>query len=465
MNQNSPEYTDQLAGFVSELTWEGLPAEVVDKLKTHVLDTLGVSLRASLSPQSQQTVTVMRTMGGSPDCTVLGHDFKTNMLDAAYLNSAMGHVLDFDDGHKFAHIGAAIVPTCLAVSERENVTGKDLILGLACGYEVTARVSIAAGVPHRKRGFATTGTANYFGASAAASKLLGLDQEKTVLAMGIAGNEASGLSQHQFGGGHTKHLNSAAASRSGVLGALLSQEGFRGNTHILEGELGFLNVQCDGGSPDDLIDGLGTNYALMWTNLKPYPSCRQGHCAVDLAMKAVHEHSVDYQDVESVTVHTFPFAMQSWFSTNAAPVNEVEAALRTPFAVATTLIYKNVTLESFTPERVKDPKILEMLKNITVVEEESFAENWPDKRRVKLNIKFKNGETLELETDNPRGSTDYPLSFDDVAEKYSNVVEPVLAKDRIASVIERVGNLEQENDVPGLMSLLAKEPALSLAGE
>ncbi len=114
------EYTEDLARFAAELTWDRLPSEVIDKMKTHVLDTLGVSLRASLSPQSQQTVSVMRTMGGSPDCTVLGHDFKTNVLDAAYLNSAMGHVLDFDDGHKFAHLGAAIVPTCLAVAEKEN---------------------------------------------------------------------------------------------------------------------------------------------------------------------------------------------------------------------------------------------------------------------------------------------------------------------------------------------------------
>ena len=300
------EYTEDLARFAAELTWDRLPSEVIDKMKTHVLDTLGVSLRASLSPQSQQTVSVMRTMGGSPDCTVLGHDFKTNVLDAAYLNSAMGHVLDFDDGHKFAHLGAAIVPTCLAVAEKENLNGRDLIQGLVAGYETSARVSIAAGVPHRKRGFATTGTCNYFGASAATSRLLGLDTDTTVLAMGIAGNEASGLSQHQFGGGHTKHLNSATAARSGIMGALLARDGFRGNTHILEGELGFLNVQCDGGSPEALTDGLGTDFVLLWTNLKPYPSCRQGHCAVDLAVKAVHEHGVDYREIDTVTVHTFP---------------------------------------------------------------------------------------------------------------------------------------------------------------
>ena len=142
------------------------------------------------------------------------------------------------------------------VVEKENLSGRELIQGLVAGYETSARVSIAAGVPHRKRGFATTGTANYFGASAATSRLIGLDTNTTVLAMGIAGNEASGLSQHQFGGGHTKHLNSATAARSGIMGALLAREGFRGNTHILEGELGFLHVQCDGGSPEELTKGL-----------------------------------------------------------------------------------------------------------------------------------------------------------------------------------------------------------------
>ena len=351
------------------------------------------------------------------------------------------------------------------VVEKENLSGRELIQGLVAGYETSARVSIAAGVPHRKRGFATTGTANYFGASAATSRLIGLDTNTTVLAMGIAGNEASGLSQHQFGGGHTKHLNSATAARSGIMGALLAREGFRGNTHILEGELGFLHVQCDGGSPEELTKGLGKDYALMWTNLKPYPSCRQGHCAVDLAMKAVHEHGIDYKTIDHVTVHTFPFAMQSWFSTNEPPVSEVEAALRTPFAVSTVLIYKNVTLESYVPERINDPEILAMLKKVTVVQENAFAENWPDKRRVRLSIELRNGETLNLETDNTRGSNDYPLSFDDVAENFANVVDPLLSKDRIEMVIDRVGNLEKENNVPELMALLSKVPALSLAGE
>ena len=157
--------------------------------------------------------------------------------------------------------------------------------------------------------------------------------------------------------------------------------------------------------------------------------------------------------------------MQSWFSTSAPPVNEVEAALRTPFAVSTVLIYKGITLESFVPSRINDPEILAMLKKVTVVEEPSFAENWPNKRRVRLSISLKNGETINLETDNPRGSNDYPLNFDDVAEKFSNVVEPLLSKDRITSVIERVSNLEKENDVPGLMALLSKQQALSLAGE
>ena len=166
-----------------------------------------------------------------------------------------------------------------------------------------------------------------------------------------------------------------------------------------------------------------------------------------------------------MVLQSYPFALQSWFSTSEPPVNEVEAALRTPFALATVFIYKNVTLESFAPVRIDDPEILALLKKITVVEEKSFAENWPDKRRVRLNVTLKNGEILTLETDNPRGSTDYPLSFEDVAAKFSGVVEPLLPKDRIEAVIERVGMLENEDNVPGLMALLSKEPALSLAGE
>mgnify|MGYP003388636680 FL=1 len=455
-----PKYTKTLASFVAGLEWGHLPVEVIDKIKTHVLDTLAVSLGASQSPQTLQTLKVIGAMGGAPDCTVLGHSLKTTVLDAAFLNSTMGHVLDFDDVHKFLHPGAAIVPAALAVGEQVQADGKRLILGLVAGYETSIRVSLAAGVQHRNRGYSPTGTCNHFGAAAAAACLLGLEPDTVVSAFGISGNQAGGLTQHQYGGGHTKHLNSASAVRAGILGALLAREGFRGPTDIIEGELGFLNVLSDGGAPNHLIDGLFEEFTFMWTNLKPYPSCRQGHGAVDLALQAVHEHGVEPGMIEKITLYTYPFAYAPWFRSAEPPGNEVEAALRTPFALATAFIYGKITLESFTPSRIENPEILSLLERINIVKDEQLAAHWPDKRSVRLEIALRDGRQLLLVTDNPRGSADYPMEFDDVALKFSDLAAPIIPKDRIEAVIGRVRRLENEDDIPGLMALLAVDPAL-----
>jgi 2-methylcitrate dehydratase PrpD len=455
-----PNYTEQLAKFAADLRWDQLPPEVVDKIKAHLLDTLGVSLRASQSLQSRQTVAAMEAagMGGAPDCTVFGNSLKASVLEAAFLNSTMGHVLDFDDVHKFLHPSAAIVPAALAVAEREKSNGRQLILGLVAAYEISIRVSLAAGVQHRDRGYSPTGTCNHFGTAAAASILLGLDDKQIAPAFGISGNQAGGLTQHQYGGGHTKHLNSAIAARSGVFASLLARENFRAPTDIIEGELGFLNVLSDGGSPELLTNGLNEDFTLMWTNLKPYPSCRQGHGAVDLAIQAVQQNGLSHGDIESITLHTYPFAHAPWFSSNEVPANEVEAALRTPFALATAFIHGKITLESFTPSRIEDPEIHGLLKRITVLKDDTLATGWPDKRRVRLEIALKDGRKLKLATDNPKGSADYPLSFDEVAAKFSDLTAPVLPPKQINEVIKRVSLLEDEDDISDFTALLSTNP-------
>jgi 2-methylcitrate dehydratase PrpD len=220
------DYTFQLSVFIAKLGWGQIPPEVAVTCKTHLLDTLGVALAGSDTPHARQAIEVIREFCCMPESTVINRSWKTTAAEAAFANAIMAHSIDFDDGHKFIHPGCVVVPVCMALAEKYHVDGRSLMLALLAGYETSIRVSLAAGLSHRERGYHPTGTCNTFGAAASAAKLMGFDTDKINSCLGIACTQAAGITQYRFDGSPIKHLHAALAARSGCFGSAAEQQGF-----------------------------------------------------------------------------------------------------------------------------------------------------------------------------------------------------------------------------------------------
>ena len=440
-----------MAAFAADLQAGDISGAVTEKLKHLLIDTVGVTLGALDEAHAQQARAVTRAAGSAPQAAILGTTERASTQEAAFANGVAAHGIDFDDTHKFVHPGCAVVPATLAIAEHKDVSGAAFLAGLAAGYEVSIRVAFAAGVAHRNKGFHPTGTCNVFGAATGAARAMGLDANGIAAAIGASSSMASGTTQYRLDGAANKHLHGGLAARSGVLSALLAEQGFHGTAHAIDGKLGYLNLYSDGGDLNALTGDLGERFDLLDTDFKPYPSCRQSHAPVDLAIEAFNDHGVRADQVERVTVHIFSYADKPWYTGNVVPASLLEAFLCIPYCIASVLIHGRLGLTEFTDTALADPRLASTIGRVSVKADPALDKNWPNERGARLQIEMRSGETLILSTTNPLGGTEKPMSFDDILRKFDGLTERVLTTDRRNAFIDAVGNLENLTSIKDLI--------------
>jgi len=459
--------TADLAAYIAELSWDDIPAELVGKAKAHILDTLGVALGGSLTDHVRQTAAVVEQLGGEPQCTAISQNFRTNALEAAFLGGTCAHSIEFDDTGQYAHTGAGIIPGAVSLGEARRIDGKTLILAVIAGYELTARVSSAAGLAHRGRGYHPTGTCGVFGATAVGAKILGLDAKQTEGAFGTAASHASAITQYRCDGGPTKHIHPGIASRAGLLSALMAEACFVGTADVIEGQYGFLNVLSDGGDLDALTKNLGTEFGLTSSDIRPYPCCRQIHAPADLVLDMVHNKGVTADAIETMDLYVPAYsANQDWLINTDPPSSKLNAILSMPYSLAVAFIDGELTLRQFEENRVTDKNVHALALKLNTIEDPEMTKVFPIHRRARLEVTLKDGNKHALEIDDPRGSIQNPLPFSDVVAKFRDLAGSVIDEAALEGMHRHIENLENLADVSELASLLAAKdsPALTSAG-
>lgn len=459
--------TAKLAEYVATVSWDAMPAALIDKAKAHILDTIGVALGGSLTDHARQAARAIEALGGSPQSTVIGHGFRTNPLEAAFLGGTCSHSIEFDDTGQFAHTGAGVIPPALSLGEARHVDGKALILAVIMGYELTARVSAAAGLAHRGRGYHPTGTCGVFGATAAGAKILGLNAKQTESAFGTAASHASAITQYRSDGGPTKHIHPGIAARAGLLSALLAETDFAGTKDAFEGQYGFLNCFSDGGAPEKLTENLGAEFGLTSSDIRPYPCCRQVHAPADLVLELVHDHGVTPEMIDAFDLYLPAYSIeQGWLINADPPTSKLNAILSLPYCLAVAFIDKELTLRQFEENRVHDKHVHELARKLATHEDPALTKVFPIHRGARLKVTLKDGTVHELSIDDPRGSIQNQMPFEDVVAKFRDLAGPVLDKSALAEIEHHIENLEALGDVAELAQLLAsnKGRALKSAG-
>lgn len=420
-----------LADFVVGLRFEHLPPEVVARAERLVLDFLGNIARggaeADSSPPLRATLARLG-LDGPGLATVVGSTQRYAPPIAALLNGVYGHSLDFDDTHAASslHPSAPVVPAALAAAELTGADTRAFLTAVVAGYEVCCRLGLAVDpTAHYARGFHPTATTGVFAAAAAAGLLLGLDAEKMVGALGIAGSQAAGSLQFLVSGAWTKRYQVGAAAMNGLIAATLAAEGFKGSVEALEGAHGFFQGYSGASDPARAVAGLGSRWETLEIALKPYPSCRYTHAALDGLLALRTEHGLAPADIRSLTIGLHPNGITLTGAPLAAKRRArtvVEGQFSMPFTAAVALDQGSFGWDDY--RRLGEPALDALADRIDVTADASL-ENLAHPFGATLTLETPAG-TLSRRIPDPSGEPHLFPTDTALEGKFATLTEPVL---------------------------------------
>ncbi len=434
-----------LGDFISTLSYENLPLEVIDKVKTCLIHNIGIGL-AGYTLNSVQTAIKLATEFGTVKrngATVLVDGHKVTLQSAAFANGTLIHARGQDDHFHsgIVHPGATVIPAALAIGEFKHCNGKEFLCSIASGYEITTRLSKKHARSSISKGFRSTPLYGVFGAAAAASRLLKLSRARTANALGWAANLAGGLTEGILAHTSEVQYHAGFASANGILAALLASKGAKTAAKSLEGNRGFYNAYI--GSTEDLqqiIDGLGDNYEMMATFFKPFPVGGLVQKPVEVMLSLVRKYNLKPDDIKQITISMNPTEVQypGAYSKKPGPVS-----IR--YCTAVACVHRKVTW--LTMSQSGNTDVLNLMEKIAVI---------PDYDLKPLSCKFSisvKGSTAIYEDANST-TADYCYNLEQEIKLITSMFEEmVLPAEKMLKIIRKIKELEYCEDIGDFIQL------------
>ncbi len=441
--------TEELARFVAEHP-ERVSERAAGEVRRALVDLLGVMLAGSREPAVRLILDYAKAHGEGHATVVGGGGVRLAEPLAALVNGTAGHALDYDDiGLAAGHVSTAIVPAALAVAETRGSTGREVITALALGYEVTHRLTRVYGdnlAGPYAFGYHKPSVYSVFGATAAATRLLGLGPERTATAFGIAASQAGGL-RVNFGT-MTKPMHAGNANRSGVEAALLAAAGFTASPHALEERYGWHEVICrSGGSLEAVLDDLGGRLAIEEGMIyKAYPCCGANHYAIDGVLAVLAEHGLKADDVAELTVaihgpYLDDVLIYPW------PRTGLEGKFSLAYCVAAALVDGAVGLATFTDAHL--PGLATARDRVRV-----RADHTLDKTTALISVRTRDGRTIDRRHTSLRGSLETPFDAAELAAKFRDNCAGTAAEPAAGELLDRLDDLDAQPSVVPIMHSL-----------
>ncbi len=453
-------YTQVLADFISQMTFDSLSSAVVEKAKECILDTVGCALAGSVSEEAAAMIRALKPYDEGSASVLWGSRHRASLFSAALINGATAHCLEMDDVHRKAkvHAGTTVIPAVLVLGEKLCSNGKAVLLGTAVGYEAAIRIGIGLGAKaHRMKGWHATGTCGTLGAAAGCAKLLGLNAEQTADALGLAGTQSSGLWAFTADGSMSKRLHPGRAAQSGIYACIMAQGGFTGPKRILEAEDGgFFQAFSDHYDLEAVSRGLGEKLEILEMSIKPYPCCRTLHGPLDAILKLRDRENLRPEMIERIRVRTYEVAISQCGYTHV-PSTPVDAQFSMPYALSAALFDGEAGLAQFTPDRIRDEKVLALAQKIDVVMDEELDKLYPGKWSFIIEVATNDGRRYVERVDSAKGDPDDPLSRMDLERKFLNNAAPILGLKKSKRLAETIWQLEEAKNINEVVSLFIPE--------
>ena len=462
-NNNETEITRTLAKFASNVKYEDLPPDVVDRAKYFCLDFAGVTLNGSTTDSAKAVVRALDDVGRSGPSTIVGTNKRALPEYAAMANGTAFHSIEMDDVNNEAslHPGVVAFPTALAMADIAPVSGKDFISAVVAGYDVIIRLGRALKPKeHYGRGFHPTGTCGAFGGAAVAARLLGLQGDDYTHALGIAGSQAAGSMEYLAQGAWTKRLHPGWSAHSGIWAALLARAGYSGPTTILEGRDGFLNAYSGDPDPSLVLKDLGEEYQVTRTSVKPHACCRYNQGPIDCLLEIGKSNDFQAMDIEEVKIGVLSQGMRLVAEPVEAkrnPKSVVDMQFSMPFAAAVALSYGSASLNEYAIGIPDRPEVRHIMDRVQCVTDPKLDAQTPKLFPAWAEVRTSNGRTMRSELTYPKGDPENPVTWDEMRTKFNLLSAPVISSQRQQKIISAIDSLEQLDDVRQLASLLSTE--------
>ncbi len=344
------------------------------------------------------------------------------LLQQVFLMAAQSHIAETDDLHRgsVTHPACVVFPVAWHLSLFLKKNFHDCLVASLHGYEAMCRVGEALGREHYKI-FHNTATAGVYGAAATASALLGLNEDQFVWAMGNAGTQAAGLWQFNEDATMSKHLHAGHAAEAGLKAALLAAENFTGTEKIFEGEKGFFAGLCPDPNPGAVL-AESTGWKLSETSIKPYPSCRHTHPAIDAALEIREKLSSagsGTKEIESIEINTYETALG--VTDNPTPETTFAAKFSIQYCVCLALEKGFPMLPHFEGNELVGNASSRLIEKTTVRIHEKFTEAYPKNWGSKVTV-TSGGEKFESEIKSAKGDPENPLTNEEMITKYAGLM-------------------------------------------
>lgn len=451
-------YTRALAEYISESTFSSLPASVVAHTKLLVLDTLGVGIYGASLPWSERLRATAQAMEAPGRVSTWCTPLKFSAPTAAMINATAVHAFELDDVGPGGHNGSVTLSSALAMAEHSGrLTGPGLINAVVMGIETAARVNQSVGrIPHEGLGFHGPGLYGTFASVASASHVLGLGADNVVHALGHAGQQAASL-MFTHHGGMGKRLLAGQAARAGTFAALLADNDFTNAPNVFEAEYGgFCSAHTGNREPavyhlTQLTQDLGHKYYTENVRFKMWATRVPNHGTLEAIRHLRKQHPIPAEQVKAVRIRLGRGYLQNvgWTYT---PTTITSAQLNLYYVTAIMLLENDVFTRQFTEEKIRDPKVLDVIKRISITHDpvldgKGYVEGNP------VEIELTDGTVLRA-WGKARGDKENPVHMSDVVEKFTKLTAGRLAPEKQAEVIELCERLDTLEDVSALINLL-----------
>jgi 2-methylcitrate dehydratase PrpD len=436
--------TQELCEAIREMDYESLPQDVIDEAKLCLLDWLGVTLGGANEPLTKILMEMAEATGVTEQASIIGHNRKDSVLNAALINGSASHALDFDDVHfqMMGHPTVPVMPALLALAEDRKHGGRDFLTAFVAGFEAECRIGSSIFPMHYQQGYHATSTIGRFGAAVACAKLLGLDPKRMNYGIGLAGTQAAGLKQ--VFGTMTKPFHAGKAAMDGLLSALLAEKDFTCSDDILAGEMGFCRVLSPEANPEVITEDFGKDYAIRNVMFKRHASCFETHPTIDAALAL--RDKVDIDNISEISIKTTPVAIE--IAGKPEPKTGLEGKFSVAYCAALALVDGETGEENFTDEKVQTDRMATLYKKVKAEGDDDYGFT-----QAELVVRMADGREVKSFADTIELGSDKERRKSDLIKKFHSFADRLLPEGRSDSILSFVNDLDSKNDVGELAAL------------
>ena len=445
----------QLSTYMSQAGGQALPAEVQQKAKQHILDTIAAMVSGSELPPGKQVLKFAQSYGGKPVATIVASNLLSGPIEAALINGMLAHSDETDDSHapSQSHPGCAMVPAALAAGERFAIDGTHLLRAVALGYDVGTRVTMTLGAePYENSSHRSTHSiATTFGASAAAACAASLNAQQMRWVLNYAAEQASGIALWNRDPDHIEKAFDFAGgpARNGVTAALVVQSGWTGVDDVFSGPNNFFLAFGPNANPEGLVAKLGTEYEVAQTDIKRWTVGMPIQAPLDALQDLRKQYDFTPDQVKTIAVRLAP-------QEGAIVDNRQLPDICLQHIMALMLVDGTITFRSAHDRaRMQDPAILRQRAKVQLVPDQELGRLMPRRQSI-VEITLNDGKTFSKRVDSVRGTVANPMTDDEVKAKARDLMTPVLGASQTATLIDRIYALEDVKDIRDLRPLLKK---------